>query len=368
MAAYFLNLFSPQTYEAFKRSSQEISGFRERQIGLAERISPGDKLICYLTKVGRWFAVLEVISGPFRDDTPIFLPESDPFVIRFKVRPVVLLDVEKAVPIREGGVWNTLSFTKEHDPGSNTWTGKIRNSLNPLDEPDGQFLEDLLLKQAANGATYPIDEALHKKLVSHMVRRVDRDVPVTLPEHIEAEELLEEPLESVTRESHQIQALIADIGALLGMAIWIPKSDRAAVTRERHVRPQEIVERLPLNYDDVTLGTIENIDVLWLQGRSIARAFEVEHTTSIYSGLLRMADLLALQPNMNIRLHIVAPDSKREKVFQEIRRPVFSLLEHGALADHCTYLSYESLRELADQKHLEQMKDTVIDEYAEDAE
>jgi hypothetical protein len=27
----------------------------------------------------------------------------------------------------------------------------------------------------------------------------------------------------------------------------------------------------------------------------------VEHTTSIYSGILRMADLLALQPNMDIR-------------------------------------------------------------------
>ena len=41
-----------------------------------------------------------------------------------------------------------------------------------------------------------------------------------------------------------------------------------------------------------------------------------------------MADLLALQPNMNIKLHIVAPAAKREKVFQEIRRPVF-LLEKG---------------------------------------
>src|SRR5690242_21750466 len=33
---------------------------------------------------------------------------------------------------------------------------------------------------------------------------------------------------------------------------------------------------------------------------SIVRAFEVEHTTSVYSGILRMADLLALQPNMDI--------------------------------------------------------------------
>gem|GEM_PF-5027383 len=42
-----------------------------------------------------------------------------------------------------------------------------------------------------------------------------------------------------------------------------------------------------------------------------------------------MADLLALQPNMKIKLHIVAPPAKRDKVFQEIRRPVFSLLESG---------------------------------------
>ena len=71
-----------------------------------------------------------------------------------------------------------------------------------------------------------------------------------------------------------------------------------------------LLDRLPLNYDETTLSTIEQIDVIWLKGHSIVRAFEVEHTTSIYSGLLRMADLLALQPNMNINLHIVAPDNR----------------------------------------------------------
>jgi len=58
----------------------------------------------------------------------------------------------------------------------------------------------------------------------------------------------------------------------------------------------------------------------------------------------------------------------REKVFQEIRRPVFSLLEKGPLADSCTYLSYDSLHELASQKHLAHLSDTVLDEYAEEAE
>ncbi len=78
----------------------------------------------------------------------------------------------------------------------------------------------------------------------------------------------------------------------------------------------------------------------------------MEHTTSVYSGILRMADLLALQPNMDIQLHIVAPEAKREKVFQEIRRPVFSLLDRGPLAESCTYLSYDALHEIAQLKHL----------------
>src|SRR5262249_39561763 len=108
--------------------------------------------------------------------------------------------------------------------------------------------------------------------------------------------------------------------------------------------------------------------VLWLKGRSIRRAFEVEHTTSIYSGLLRMADLLALQPNMDIRLHIVAPDARREKVFEEMTRPVFSLLERGPLANQCTFIAYSSVLELQNQPNIEYMTDRVLEQFEEEAE
>jgi hypothetical protein len=42
------------------------------------------------------------------------------------------------------------------------------------------------------------------------------------------------------------------------------------------------------------------IDVLRLKGHAVVAAFEIERTTSIHSGLLRMADLVAVQPNLNI--------------------------------------------------------------------
>lgn len=151
------------------------------------------------------------------------------------------------------------------------------------------------------------------------------------------------------------------------MKIWLPRNDRAAVLREWSLGNDHVLDVLPLNYDDATIQTIEQIDVLWLRGRSILRAFEVEHTTAIYSGLLRMADLVALQPNLRIKLHIVAPIERRDKVLREIRRPVFSLLDSGPLSEFCTYLSYDSVAEINGQPLLSHLSDSVIEEYAEEA-
>ena len=70
---YFLNLFSPETYETFSASDQSISGFRIRQKKAAARIGPGDRFVCYMTKLSRWVGILEVEEGPFEDHTPLLL-------------------------------------------------------------------------------------------------------------------------------------------------------------------------------------------------------------------------------------------------------------------------------------------------------
>ena len=168
------------------------------------------------------------------------------------------------------------------------------------------------------------------------------------------------------RQSIQIQSKLARIGAVMGFKIWIPRGDRSRVRELVEARDHAaFLNDLPLNYDTTTIDTIELIDVLWLKGRSIVRAFEVEHTTAVYSGLLRMADLLALQPNMDIRLHIVAPDERREKVFREMRRPVFSLLDRGPLSDSCTFVSYESVETINNLAHLAHTNDSIMTEYEE---
>ena len=79
------------------------------------------------------------------------------------------------------------------------------------------------------------------------------------------------------RQSIKMQALICKIGALMKYDIWVPRNDRARVLSELsdEYHPA-FIDLLPLNYNDATLKTIEQIDVLWLRRRSIFRAFEVE--------------------------------------------------------------------------------------------
>jgi hypothetical protein len=366
---YYLDLFTPETWEAFKAHGAKVSGFRERQRKTADRIKPGDKFVCYLVRLSRWCGILEVTSKVFIDNDPIFT-DPDPFIIRFEVRPIVVLDVEKSIPILDEAVWSKLSMTKNIERGRQSWAqiANVRASLRLIGNEDGQYLTRLLNDQNSKQKTFPLS-SLDKQRMGQTAQTTTGAVLVTVPSEDTDDELLDRDSRSETRDSIKIQATLARIGAEMGFRIWVPRSDKQRVlneiARDWH---ENFLEKLPLNYDETTLRTVEQIDVIWLKGRSMARAFEVEHSTAIYSGLLRMADLLALQPNMDIRLHIVAPEEKREKVLREITRPVFSLLDRGPLYHSCSYIGYDAIESISRMPHLSHMSDSILEEYEELAE
>ncbi len=116
-------------------------------------------------------------------------------------------------------------------------------------------------------------------------------------------------------------------------------------------------EQLPQQFDPATNRTIELIDLLWLQGNAIVAAFEIESTTSIYSGLLRMSDLVSMQPNIATPLFLVAPEERRDKVILQVNRPTFERME-PPLVDVCRYISFEDLRDslAAAQQYVKYLK------------
>ena len=368
---YHLNLFNPETWAVFRELGATVSGFSERHWRLAnERVSQGDIFLCYLTHLSRWCGVLEVESGPYFDASPRY-SNPDPYPVRFQVKPIALLDLESAVPIREQRVWSTLTITRQQEMGRSHWTGFFRSSLGTFENADGEFLERLIKEQVANPQRYPLNNKQRRDLERNKsVSTRKPEVKAKVSDHKEEDtsstsETTEHSAGSESRESIRYQAKVAWIGAVMQYDIWLPRGDKARVLE--HI-PQRLhdkfLDELPLNYNDDTLRTIQHIDVLWLKDRAMARAFEIEHTTAIYSGLLRMADLLALQRNMNIRLHIVAPVDKRERVLREIGRPAFSLLN---LHKQCSYLSYALIDWLVQNPNLPDMRDSVIDRYEKTA-
>ena len=367
---YYIDLFSPETATKFANSQMDTSGFRISRKSYVEnqKIGPGDRFICYLTRLQRFNGILEVQSESFIDEKPIFTNENDPFILRFKVKPIVWLVYEKSLPIHMDLLWTKLSFTKELEKESNQWTYMVFQSPRKWPKEDCIIIEQALLEQQKLLVDYPLSSEDQKKLKTPRIRISDKkEVIVSVPDDNEEEALQEQPTSvKEKRDSLVVQAKLAEIGEILDYKIWLPSSDRARVLELWKPGENVLLDNLPLVFDETTLKTIRNIDVLWIKRRSIVRAFEVEDTTSIYSGILRMADLLALQPMLAIKIHIVAPADRRNVVFMQIKRPVFADIIPGkALSEICSYISYDSVFELAKEKKLKHMNDSIIDDYSE---
>ncbi len=329
---------------------------------------PGDYLLCYLTGVSRFIAILEVIGDPYEDRSAIW--EDDDFPCRVPVRVIERLTPETAVPVFE--LRDRLSMFRDMKSPI-AWTGAFRASPARWPESDGTAVVD-----AINGAgRHPVERPVDRRKLERRPRVVGSAIgPVTIPEEtIPEEEAAEAPPtaaaidgEAAVATAHtEIQWLLLKLGSDLGLDVWVASNDRG---REYNGRPFGSIPRirrdLPRQFDDATNRTIALIDVLWLQRNGIAAAFEVESTTSIYSGLLRMSDLLSMQPNLNIPLYLVAPDERRRKVIDEVNRPTFSRLS-PPLSQVCRFIAFSELRDRIRQAGdlVRYLKPNFLDEVSE---
>ncbi len=87
-----------------------------------------------------------------------------------------------------------------------------------------------------------------------------------------------------------IQWLLAKIGHKLGCNIWIAANDQNKVWKGERLGDLSLKTLPALGMRYKSQQIVGLIDVLWLRGlNAVVAAFEVEHTTSIYSGILRMS-------------------------------------------------------------------------------
>jgi len=138
----------------------------------------------------------------------------------------------------------------------------------------------------------------------------------------------------------QIQTLIGAVGNSKDYDVWIPQSDRSrldwTLTKKFSCKPE-----LPERYAKIH-NVLCEVDVLWMKRGStdVKAMFEVEHSTTIYSGLLRFNDLHLTEPNLKPKFSIVSNEIRKALFLRQISRPTFKL---SGLIDYCNFLEYKDV-------------------------
>jgi type II restriction enzyme len=150
-------------------------------------------------------------------------------------------------------------------------------------------------------------------------------------------------------EHTQAQHVLIRIGRALGYDVFVARNDRNRTCGGDSFASLTIPHFPSLGLPADVQQTVELIDVLWFAKGSAQPvcAFEVEQSTSIYSGILRMKDLAMSVRDQQCHFYLVAPEAREQEVVAQILRPglrggedVFRLgyLPAGELKEQCEAL------------------------------
>ncbi len=140
----------------------------------------------------------------------------------------------------------------------------------------------------------------------------------------------------------EIQGWLRDLGLALGFDVWIASNDQTRLYCDGKLGDNCLTQLSEALTGEPGADAIRLIDVLWIarNGGGVIAAFEVEHTTSIYSGIIRMLDLAMGTSQDGLHgLFLVAPDDRDQEVRAQMRRPAFQYVGRRGIR----YLPYSEL-------------------------
>ncbi len=134
-------------------------------------------------------------------------------------------------------------------------------------------------------------------------------------------EIREEKLEENLHTEMQFHLL--KIGQSLGYDAFVAINDRSRSYDGKSFSFMSPDKFPAINCDKDTANTIKLIDILWFEKgtNNVICAFEVEKSTSIYSGILRLTDLSYSIADGDEIFYLVVPESREKDVVMQLSRP-----------------------------------------------
>ena len=116
----------------------------------------------------------------------------------------------------------------------------------------------------------------------------------------------------------QVQGLLLELGNMLGYDTYV--ADPSKPYKDITLGEIAKLGKIPSFTYSHILNIVKNIDVIWFKGEYPDCCFEVEHTTNVRDGLLR---LYQISPLKGVRFFIIAPSSVFAKFKTEVSRRPF---------------------------------------------
>lgn len=202
------------------------------------------------------------------------------------------------------------------------------------------FLFDIGLKKIMIGDEGALSEKEQEK-INKLIKKRHKEV---------ADEKEEENLHT------EMQYHLLKIGHSLGYDVISASNDRSRCHAGNNFSFISLPKFPYIGIDKETNNTIALIDVIWFEKdtNKIVCAFEVEKSTSIYSGILRLTDLHFSFPEDPSSLFLIVPDSREQELISQLSRPAIknnnieiSYIVFSELRKHC-----DAICKLGDNKEI----------------
>jgi type II restriction enzyme len=143
----------------------------------------------------------------------------------------------------------------------------------------------------------------------------------------------------------EMQYHLLKIGASLGYDVIPACNDRSKCFAGNSFSFISLSRFPEIILDNETLNTVKLIDVLWFEKgtNNVIAAFEVEKSTSIYSGILRLTDLSFTIADGDEVFYLIVPDKREKEVKMQLSRP--AIRKNGT---SIKYILFSELRQHCD--------------------
>lgn len=179
------------------------------------------------------------------------------------------------------------------------------------------------------------------------------DVYLSQNERTKLEKLIDKRHEEVKTEKEEenlhteMQYHLLKIGKALGYDVIPASNDRSKCYDGNNFSFISLSSFPQFDLDKETLNTVKLIDVLWFEKgtNNVIAAFEVEKSTSIYSGILRLTDLSYTIADGDEVFYLIVPDKREKDVVLQLSRPaikknntIIKYILFSDLRKHCDAL------------------------------